>query len=34
MDFFSSFYEKDVPTFYDIKKVQKVYDMVRDIRNS
>lgn len=33
MDFFASFYGKDVPTFYDIKEAEKVYQIVSDLRN-
>ena len=34
LDFFGLFYGKDVPTFYDIKEAQRVYDMVINMRNS
>ena len=33
LDFFASFYGKDVPTFYDIKVAEKVYQIVNDLRN-
>ncbi len=33
MDFFGSFYGQDVPTFYDIKDANKVYEMVNELRN-
>lgn len=32
MDFFVSFYGQDVPAFYDIKDVNKVYDIVNGLR--
>lgn len=32
MDFFTSFYGGDVPTFYDIKDAQKVYELVNELR--
>ena len=34
MEFFGSFYGQDVPVFYDIKNVDKVYDTVNSIRKS
>lgn len=32
MDFFGSFYGKDVPTFYDIPEADTVYSLVSDLR--
>jgi hypothetical protein len=34
LDFFGSFYGEDVPTFYDIKDVGKVYEMVNELRRN
>jgi len=33
MDFFASFFGKDVPTFHDIKDAEQVYRVVNDLRN-
>ncbi|MDI6758927.1 MAG: hypothetical protein QMD94_04575 [Candidatus Omnitrophota bacterium] len=33
LDFFASFYGRDVPIFYDIKDAEKVYQIVNDLRN-
>lgn len=32
MDLFGSIYGKDVPTFYDIKEIDKVYKLVNELR--
>ena len=34
MDSIGSFYGKDVPTFFDIRDADKVYDLVTQIRNT
>ena len=33
MDFFGSFWGADIPTFYDIKDVNKVHEIVNELRN-
>ena len=32
MNFFGSFYGKDIPTFYDVSEANKVYDLVTELR--
>jgi hypothetical protein len=34
LDFFGSAYGVNVPTFYDIQKVNEVYQLVNDVKNS